>query len=284
MIELSIPQLGEEIKQAKDLVFSILTKEHPLSLIELSNRVRKEYNLQITYQAVRKAVDVLHRQGVLTKKEKKYDLNKEWILKTKTFFDKLLTTYETGKEVHAFTAELVKENYAVYSFRNLFELDNFWSDIMYYWADHLKPGENRKCLFYGHYVWWPIINLGSETKLYEYFKKKNINKKFIFLRDLPLNHWGASFYRTVHTETKVIEKKEVGEMVDVDILGDLVLQVKYPSTLSKKLRIFFEKYKSTKEMSMKEITKIAYESHDIKFIVFKNPAIAKNLRETYEKY
>ena len=73
MLELSIPQLGEESKQAKDIVFSILTKEHPLSLIELSNRVRKEYNLQITYQAVRKAVDVLSKQGVLTKKDKRYD-------------------------------------------------------------------------------------------------------------------------------------------------------------------------------------------------------------------
>jgi len=246
--------------------------------------VRKEYNLQITYQAVRKAVDVLSKQGVLTKKDKRYDLNKEWLLKTKTFFDKLLTTYETGKGVPNFTSELVKENYAVYSFRNLFELDNFWADIMYYWADHLKAGEERKVLCSVYYAWWPIINLGSETKLYEYFNKKGIRTKFIFLRNLPLNNWGASFYKTVCTDTKVIEKKEDGEMVDVNILGDLILQVKYPDTLSKKIKAFFEKYKNTQEMSMKEITKLAHESHDIKFIVFKNQTMAKSLRETYEKY
>ena len=67
MLELNIPQSGEETKNTKDLIFSILTIETNLSLIELTKRIRKDYNISITYQAVRKAVDNLIQQKVLKK-------------------------------------------------------------------------------------------------------------------------------------------------------------------------------------------------------------------------
>ena len=74
MIELSIPQKGEETRNVKDLVFTILTEEKNLSLIELTNRIQRNYNISVTYQAVRKAVDKLNQQGVLEKIGKKYKI------------------------------------------------------------------------------------------------------------------------------------------------------------------------------------------------------------------
>ncbi|MBW2990343.1 hypothetical protein KY348_01420, partial [Candidatus Woesearchaeota archaeon] len=40
----------------KNLVFTILTKEYPLKIIELTNFIRKRYGKSVTFQAVRKAV------------------------------------------------------------------------------------------------------------------------------------------------------------------------------------------------------------------------------------
>ena len=283
MIELSIPQPGEETRNAKDMVFSILTVEQPLSIIELVNRIKKNYNAGITYQAVRKAIDRMHAQAVLHKQKKKYSISKEWVFQLKSFFDQLLTTYDSGKEIHAFTSDLAKENYAVYTLPTLYDLDNFWGDILKYLVDHLKPEEKRIAINYGHYTWWMMANLGRETRLYEYHKKKKVDTYFIFFRDLPLNKQSTKIYESLGHKVRVIEDKKIDEAVAVNILGDTVLQVKYPKEIVGKIRRFFEKYKNTEEMSMKELTEIVHVPCEIKFIMFRNPTIAQNLRETYLK-
>jgi len=283
MIELSIPQMGEESRNVKDLVFSVLTAEQPLSMIELFNRIRRQYNVSITYQAVRKSVNMLQSQGVLLKKDKKYSISKEWVLKLKSFFDRMLTTYESGKGVHAFTKDIGKENYAVYTLNSLFELDNFWGDILWHLADSLGKNEERISFNYGHYIWWMLINLGRESKLYEHYKDKKIKTFFVFFRDLGLNRQGAKIHEERGHKVRVVEDKNIDETVAVNTVGDTVIQVKYPVQIVKKIRNFFEKYKNTSEMSMKDITEIVHTPCEIKFIMFKNNTIAKNINETYLK-
>lgn len=278
MLELSIPQLGEESRNVKDLVFTMLASEQPLSLVELTNRIRRQHAVNVTYQAVRKAVNTLHRQGVLLKTGKKYAISKEWIFKLKTFFDKLLTTYEAGTKVKLFTAELAKEDYAVYTFNNLLDLDNFWGDIMAYWADHAK--DNKNYLSYCHYHWWLLINLGHETTLFRHYAKRHINSAFLIPHDVPLNQWAAQVYTEMGVKTRVKPTKEE-EPVDINILGDMIIQVKYGKKIMVKIKSFFEKYKNLQEVSIKEITRLAHEPCEIKFLVFKNATIANNLREKY---
>ena len=274
MLELSIPQLDENSKNTKDIVFTILTRQHPLSLIQIHNKIKQQYNLGITYQAVRKSVDTLHTQGVLDKQGKEYSIKKEWILNLKSFFDKLLTKYETGKQLHTFRNELAKENYAVYTFNNLLDLDNFWGNIMNYWANHEK--NNKNYLSIVHYHWWMIINLGKETALFENFKKKNIKSTFITLKKAPLNNWAKKIYQNygMHTKSKTSKNK----YVDINVLGDTIIQVEYPKKIANKIEDFFKKYKNLQEVSPRTITQLAHKPCEIKFIMFKSSEIAQNLR------
>mgnify|MGYP001612386715 CR=1 FL=1 len=39
MLHLTIPQIGEETKNTKDLVFTILSSEQPLSIIQIYNKI-----------------------------------------------------------------------------------------------------------------------------------------------------------------------------------------------------------------------------------------------------
>lgn len=279
MIELSIPQFGEDTKNVKDLVFTILTTEQPLSIIELSNRIRKSYNVSVTYQAVRKAIDTLHSQGVLIKAKKKYSIDRTWALKLKSFFDNLLATYECKTTVKLFNTELAKEDYAVYTLNSLFDLDNFWGDVQMYWADHEKT--NRNFYSYTYYNWWMLINLGRETKHFEQFRSKKINLYCIFRNKFPLNLWAEKVYKDLGAKTVIKAVKDEEQIVDINILGDTVVQVKYPKKIIGKVKEFYRRYKNTSEMSLKEITQIVHEPCDIKLIMFKNPTIAQNLRESY---
>ena len=53
--EFVLPKPGAYKKATKDLIVSILAREHPLTLKQMLQRIRKQYGVSVTYQAVRKS-------------------------------------------------------------------------------------------------------------------------------------------------------------------------------------------------------------------------------------
>lgn len=249
--------------------------------MQLTNRIHKSYNVSVTYQAVRKATESLQEQGVLEKEGKSYKLSKVWVRKTKAFFDNLLTTMEGNADVHFLSDAIKKEDYAVYTFHNLLDLDNFWGDVMRNWADELRKGDDNIFFSYYNYDFWFLINLGRETSLWKHLMHKGVKPYILVLRDLPLNAWGVQVYGDAGINVRLHTNHKIPDTMDCNVLGDLVLQVKYPDHLIKKLRSFYAKYKNTQEMSLREITELAHQPSEIKFILFKNPAIARDIKEKY---
>src|SRR3989338_1945353 len=282
MIELSIPQAGEETKTGKDVVFSILRQQQPLSSIEIVKIARREYNVGLTYQAIKKAIDTLISQKVLVKEGKVYKIDKNWLMNVKETVDNLLTTYESGKQIKSFTTDFSKDQYAVYTLTSLFDLDNFWDDILIYLSNHLKESEHRSFVAQVHYTWWFLINLGKETRLFEGFITSKIPCYNYVLCNTALNKWTEKSYKQMGVHVKLGNVKPIKEdMIDVNVIGDNMIQVHYPKEIVKKLNAFYLKYTGTKEMSLKELTEIVHTSCEIKFIVFKNKDIAESLRSQY---
>jgi len=283
MIELTIPQTGEETKNAKDLVFSILSKKQPLSAIELHNIIRRTYNASLTYQAVSKAITKLVEKKVLLKEGKFYSISQTWLINVKVVIDKLLTTNKSTQEVRSFNVEIAHSDYAVYTFSNLLDLDNFWDDMLIYLTDNMQKEEHQSFLAHAHYGWWLLINLGRETKLFAYMIKKGLTCYNLFIGKYPLNLWAEKIYKDMGVIFKVIEDPSIDESITLNVIGDTVIQVHYPKKILNKLSTFYKKYKNTQEMSLREISELAHEQCDLKFIVFKNREIAQSLRDKYIK-
>ncbi|MBR9702528.1 hypothetical protein GOV10_00695 [Candidatus Woesearchaeota archaeon] len=283
MIELSIPQAGEETKQAKDLVFSILSERQPLSVIQLSNIIKGQYNVSLTYHAVMKAVDSLLSKGVLLKEQKKYRISKEWLVSLKTTVDRLLTTYDKKKEVRTFSADMANEQYAAYTFNNLIDCDNFWDDLLFYLTKHIKNEEHHSFTVHSHYNWWFLINFGQETKLHTHLVEKGFDTHFLIIGNNDLNQWAKKLYESMKVTAKIIEDKHVDETMTLNIIGDTVIQAKYPPDLIKMLRRIYNNYKKTQDIPLKVITELANKPCEIKLVVFKNREIANSLREKYRK-
>jgi hypothetical protein len=280
MIEISIPELNEDTKKVKDIVITILAEEHPLTLIQIAKKIKKKHNLLVSYQGVRKALDHLVSKKILDKTNKQYQLNKSWVLKSKRFFDNILTNFETGKQAFQFSPKKALKDYAVYSFSNLLDLDVFWGEVMLYWAEHNKT-EKKVFIGLGHYAWWFLINLGRETKIFELFQKNKVKSKFICLKDVPLNHWAINLYKEAGVSTQIIEAKHVDENSGLNIMGDTIIQVSYDKKLLEKVQEFYNKTKSVHQASPKEITKLAHMQGDIKFTIFKNKILARSLEKQY---
>ena len=234
-----------------------------------------------TAGCVRKAVSTLVRQNVLIKENRQYSISKDWILKLKSFFDNLLVRYAKGKKVHTFDTRLAKEDYAVYTFSSLLDLDNFWTDILEYLAEH----EEKNHFFFGafHYPFWFLINLGSETRLFKLVKKLNFDIYMVFMSDVPLNKWGAKVYNDMEVNTHVMNDRKTSDTIAFNVMGDTVIQVYYSKVIRNKLKSIYSKYKSVQEISIQEITKLANEPCEINLVMLRNPAFAQNIKDTYLK-
>lgn len=283
MIELTIPQIGKNTKNIKDLVFSILSEKQALSTIQLFNIIRKNFNVGVTYQAVSKAVLNLVEKDVLKKEGKFFSINKDWLIKTKIVLDKLISQSESEQEIKQFHKDFAHKEYAIYSFSNLYDLDSFWDDMLIHLANNLKENEDRLFLAHAHYGWWLLINLGKETRMFQHLLKNGLTCYNLFIGKKPLNLWAKKIYTDLGVKFKVIEDKNIDEKITLNVIGDTVIQVQYPESILIKLRLFYNKYKNTQDISTKEITDLAHEPCDLKFIIFKNKEIADGLKEKYKK-
>ena len=86
-LNLLIPEMNTKPSSTKDAVISILTIEWPLSLRNIFFKIKKQYGYSSTYQSVYKAVKELCETDVLIEKDKRYEINMEWIKKVQSFTD-----------------------------------------------------------------------------------------------------------------------------------------------------------------------------------------------------
>lgn len=274
MIDLAIPEIHGKKRTVKDHIFSILTQEKELTLRQLHNKIKQQHNVNTTYQGVRKAVDTLTKNQVLTKKGKTYSISKKWVLTLKSFFDSLLLNFENKTTPAKISADLTRGDYAVYTFDSLYTSSVFWGETIIFWLNNLKSPNKCKYLSYAHYPWWLLFNLGSESEIMTKFAKSKIKSEFIFFSNYPLTKWATKVYHQLGIKASIKKNKHSSEDVGINILDDYIIEIKYPQELIKTIRELFEKYKTTQEIKTQEITNIVHKKCEIKITIFKNKEIA----------
>ena len=155
---------GKSSGSVRDAVVKLLVKEHPLKLAEIHRAVRKESGLEVSLQGVKKAVVSLVGEGVLEKDSSKaYEISKKWIFSSKAFFDSLSRFYGSRSNSRVFNSLFSGGDYGEYHLKSLFELDNFWGDLLIYFGDNLSNEDTKEFAMYNNLGWWYLINYGSET-------------------------------------------------------------------------------------------------------------------------
>lgn len=94
MVNISLLDMGNTKKRStREVIISILSREFPLSIKKIYNQVKKEYNLEVTYQAVFKVVKEMLNDGVVEGKGKEYQLNIKWIRELENELDVIKKSY-----------------------------------------------------------------------------------------------------------------------------------------------------------------------------------------------
>ena len=278
VIRTSLPFCKKE--GVKDLVFTILSKEYPLKIIQLTNFIKKRYGKSVTFQAVRKAVLELTSDGVLTKKEDHFSINKKWVLETKTILDELFIDLNknltTPKGVHS-----VSEEVSVFTFHSLNELMKFWQDLIDYWFANFKDGDYHINCYQAAHLWEGLLHLDREKDLMSQLKKKGILSYILSKGNTPLDRNIRKFYKSIGIIVAINSSmSSFDKSYYVGTYGNLVVQTQYPEEIVRDLDHFFRKNKTIEKLDLKELSDIVNRKVEIKLTVIKNLAMAKQINKS----
>ncbi|MBS3123115.1 hypothetical protein J4437_00610 [Candidatus Woesearchaeota archaeon] len=274
-LSITLPLL-EKTSSVKDMAFSVLMHEFPLSLMKILNAVNKQYNKSFSFQAVRKAVLQLVEEGVLEKEGKEFSVNKEWILKVIKFGNTLQRQYFTTE--HKGSKVQVSGNTTFYTLPTLVDLDYMWNGLI---RQALNDQKTVKVItFKSVHFWFLIATLAQETELIKEMIKRGIKLYYICYGNTALDKWTVEMYNKIGVHIKLLPKpKNFTSGLNMGTYGNMLIQSQHPPELTKKIDAFFQKCKNPQDASLTDITELVTEKCEINLQVLGDPLVAETIRK-----
>jgi len=274
-LSLTIPLL-EKPSSVKDMAFSILMHEFPLSLMKTLHAINKQYNRSFSFQAVRKAVLQLVEEGVLVKEGKEFSVNKEWIIKVIKFGNILQKQYFTT--AHKGSKVQVGGNTTIYTLPTLLDLDYVWNGIIRQALS--DPKAERIVTFKAVHFWFMIATLAQETELMKEMIKRGIKVYYICYGNTPLDQWTVDMYNQIGVHAKLMPKpKNFTPGLNIGTYGNVLIQSQYPPELTKRVDSFFQRCKHPQDASLTAITDLVTEKGEITLQVLHDQLVTETIRK-----
>ncbi len=264
----------------KNLVFSILTKEHPLKIIDLTNFIRKRYGKSVTFQAVRKAIMQLVEEMVLLKDNNQFSINKEWVINSKKQLD-LLYEELTREKINPKSIDSIGGEVSVFTFDSLNKMMKFWEDIIDDWFESFKEGDPNINCYQGAHGWEGVLHPDRERNMMKRLKERGIKSYVLCIGNTPLDRYVWKFYRRIGLKiTFSPSSSTFDKTYYVATYGETIVQVHYPTEIVDDLEKFFKKNKTIEDLDLGELSEIVNRKQEIKLTVIKNLAMTKQINKS----
>ncbi|MDP3882325.1 MAG: hypothetical protein Q8Q31_05600 [Nanoarchaeota archaeon] len=278
VLSLTIPELGKS-GRIKDLVIDILSFEWPLTLSQIHNKVNKSYNCGITCQATYKAITELVNENVISKQDKTYQINLEWVEKLREFSVHIEKNYRGNNKVPLVEGVLkikTENNITILTFNSLIEMDKMWINIKKeYYKKNIPKGDIT--LWEGNHCWWLLVYPELEYSEIELMKKKGVSHYMINHGSTNLDKWAKSFYERAGVKFKISKETSYS---DIAVFGDTIMQVSLPSDLRDNIEEIYKKCGNNSTVDIPSFIKsILNKKTSINLILSKNKDIAEQLKK-----
>lgn len=265
-----------EKANVRDLIFSILTEEHPLKIAELANRIRKHHRKSVTFQAVRKAALQLVEQGVLKRENNKYSVRKDWLAETQQWLS------DVQRRLHSEPREMQvsQENLSVMKFCSVNEAISYWSGLIEEWQKNFKEGDPNVNCWQGDHIWEGALHADRERNIMGRLKDKGIVSYALSSSDTPLDRSIVKFFQEVGLNVLTGEASANQCGYYVGTYGDLVVSTQYPDEIVKEMDLFFSKATKLESLNLQELAEIVNRPCEVKLTVMQNLAMAEQINRS----
>ena len=278
--DIMIPQMGKE-KNLKDIIITILLREWPLTAKKIYNRVGKDYNLPVTYQAVYKVISNFADSGILSKKDMEYSLSPEWIQNLGDFVEKIKNAYSSGLKPDIFGLKEFKQEGEIqtFIFNSLGKAEDYRKNLQLEFLKRYsdKGGEIPPYCGQSKHLKSPVVYSEKSLNLLKTVNENGVKAYLMVAGNSPIDRWCADMYRKGGVNVKTGIK--CAEKCDTMIIGEYITQMYIPDEIAQ----LIEKYYSSSDISkinLPEFNDSVYNRKiPIKFVMINNPEIAEQLRK-----
>jgi len=278
--DITLPRPGKE-KSLKDSIITLLVSEWPLSARKIYNHVKKE-GKNMSYQAVYKALNELAEQKILVKNDLEYSLNKEWVNQIGDFIDKIKKVYSAGApNLFGLTSFKQEGEMQTYIFDCLARAEDYRKQLqMDYFKSMKDKKQSEKVPYCGQskHLKSPLVYSEKSLGMLNLIKDSGVKCYIIVAGDTPIDKWCADFYR-LGSGMRVRTGIKCAEKCDTMIIGDIVTQLYIPQEIHE----YRDKVYQSNDVDQINLSELYHRIYElkvpVKFIVFRNPEIAGELRK-----
>jgi len=260
----------------KDSIISILSDNWPLSAKQICNKVQKNGNGGVSYQAVHKALKELVAEEIVAPKGKEFALNTSWIKWVKAFGEEL----DKGYSINSAQRTVIdfEKPFQIHTFNNYWSMVRF---TIHFFVD-CPNSDNKFGACRCHHAWY-AMNVSEEE--YKKLKQLFAETKFyeIIANNTPLDQVFAGLLRNLGKTIRLGINCSLE--CDTVVKGDFVYQVYFPSDLKHALSKIYKETTKIESIDLNELFKSVLEKeYKIKVVIIKDSFLADQLRQDTLKY
>lgn len=269
-LNLVVPELESKPANSKDAVISVLAEEWPLTLKGIFYKVKKKYHYGATYQALFKAVKELLEEGVLLEKEKRYEINIEWVKKLQSFTDIIETNYYAKERIHSFsgiTESNKNEDILVLNFESIFDAEKY---LYYFMKSVLFKTKGDDIFYCTNNEWRPIFYLRAEYNYYRRLQKRGHRFHILCSGNSYMEKICAEFYKSIGANFVFTKEKF---STDSLVFGDYFISIFIPETLKADIKSMLSGKK------IKSLIGVLENKSTIRVVITKDKALAESFKK-----
>lgn len=278
-LEIVADRYGESKKTLHDLILLILAKEYPMTAGEIVKYLRQQFNVKLTFHAIRKSLLTLVERKILDRKDKKFSIDKNYILETKRLSDQLLKNYfKTEKQEKNIVGSMVDAQQVEYRFENLLQADKFWGEVVLDWARNLKSIDDHEFFFQGPHCWYPIGHLGVESEFLNELKDYGVRCFYVIDEKSSIDQWIKGFYDDFSVHYLINPQRIKDNRTALGVFGEYIIKFDYPDDIYNELQRFYSSSKDIASIELSIIANLLKKKSSIKLIMSKDKVITTNLK------
>ena len=252
-------------------IIEILSNEWPLTTKQIYNKLKRNYAVSISYQAVHKHLKEMIEKKMLSKNGSELTINYSWIKNLSNYAKKLESSLEKTNE----------DGSTMLVFDSIVDAGKFLiNSFMGNETGKYGNPENKDSVCAWNHA-WPIVGASQE----EHEKMKKMFSETI--------HWNICAHSTFLDKVtskyvaklgkKVVLNQRMSIKPDFFVEGNWIMQVFFPEKLEQDMHKLYTKVKTEKDFDMKEMFEFGSKEYGIKVVIFKNKELAESLRKEAKK-